>query len=84
MYGSAYRKYGGDFVKKVFIRKVTDIAELNKTDKNKLDRLRRRLRMCRRVCERCLTRANLRKTWRDLPSLRSLGSGEVSCGVWVY
>ena len=38
MYGSAYRKFGGQWVRKIFIRKVTDIAELNKTDKNKPER----------------------------------------------
>ena len=38
VYGNAYRTFGAKWVKKIFIRKVTDIAELNKTDKNKPER----------------------------------------------
>lgn len=33
-YGEMYRKFGGGWIKGIFIRKVMDVAEINKTDKN--------------------------------------------------
>ncbi|KAI4255363.1 MAG: hypothetical protein L6R42_006772 [Xanthoria sp. 1 TBL-2021] len=36
-YGNIYRKHNG-WVKKIFIRKVTDVAEMNKEEKNSPDR----------------------------------------------
>ena len=37
-YGNMYRRYGPDWVKKIFIRKVTDVSEMKDTDKNKPER----------------------------------------------
>ncbi|KAI9822366.1 MAG: hypothetical protein M1827_000085 [Pycnora praestabilis] len=42
-YGEIYRKYEG-WVKKIFIRKVTDIAELDETEKNSDDRFEKAFR----------------------------------------
>ncbi|MCJ1311430.1 hypothetical protein MMC25_005101 [Agyrium rufum] len=38
VYGDMYRKFGPDWVKRVFIRKVTGISELHETDKNEPSR----------------------------------------------
>ena len=37
-YGDMYRKFGGGWIRKVFIRKVTDVSEMERSEKNKEER----------------------------------------------
>ena len=43
VYGDMYRRYPG-WIKVVFIRKVTDVAEMNKTEKNAPERFEKAFR----------------------------------------
>lgn len=43
-YGAMYRKFGGGWIRKVFIRKVTDVAEMDGSAKNSEERFEKAFR----------------------------------------
>ena len=44
VYGDMYRKFGGGWIKAVFIRKVTGVAEIDQTGKNSDERFEKAFR----------------------------------------
>lgn len=43
-YGDMYRKYGGGWIQRIFIRKVTDVSEMEGSEKNKDSRFEKAFR----------------------------------------
>ena len=43
-YGDMYRRFGGGWIQKVFIRKVTDVSEMKDSEKNKDERFEKAFR----------------------------------------
>ncbi|KAI9790094.1 MAG: hypothetical protein M1816_005564 [Peltula sp. TS41687] len=66
-YGEMYRKFGGGWIKGIFIRKVLDVAEINKTDKNTDERFEKAFKGVPRDVWR--TFVDPKELWEDIDRL---------------